>query len=46
VLLGRQYATIAAGGQTLGAILHNWYFGTPGPVVALAAAPGTPETTR
>jgi Pectinacetylesterase len=46
VLLGRQYATVTAAGQTLGTILHNWYFGTGGPVVALAPAPGAPGTTR
>jgi hypothetical protein len=46
VLLVPQFAMVGAGGQTLGTVLHNWYFGTPGPVVALAPAPGTPGTVR
>jgi hypothetical protein len=35
-----------AGGVALGTVLHNWYFGTPGPVTAVAPAPATPGSTR
>jgi hypothetical protein len=46
VLLVPQFARVMAGGQPLGTILHNWYFATPGPVVAVAAAPGTAGTVQ
>jgi hypothetical protein len=41
VLLVRQFAQVTASGQTLGSVLHNWYFGTGGPVIAVAPPPGT-----
>jgi hypothetical protein len=46
VLLLREFSTIAAGGTTLGSVLHNWYFGTPGPLVAIPPPPGPPGSTR
>jgi hypothetical protein len=41
VLLHPRFATMAAGGQTLGSVLRNWFFETGGPVRAMAPAPGT-----
>ncbi len=46
VLLVRQFNGLMAGGVPLGTVLHNWYFATPGPVTAMAPAPGTPGSIR